>query len=279
MPPAAATSSSAVVGRAEHVCVVYDDAATFRDRAHEFLTDGSAAGARLEYLGRGSAEELRSSLRTLPGFGALLDSGQLTVRALEDLYGDDEVVDPEVAVAAYAEATEDALAQGYTRLRVAADATALVRTPAQREAFGRYEHLIDRYMLDHPFDAMCGYDRRLLGEQPATEIACLHPRVNRGASSFQWCAAEGYDVRLSGEVDIAAHEVFDLTLARTMPLLHGPRAVEAQGLAFIDHRGMLALDRHARAAGAELTLLTDAPLVHRLAGLLQLSAVQPRWSR
>jgi hypothetical protein len=74
----------------------------------------------------------------------------------------------------YLQATEQALSAGYRGLRVAADATDLARTRAQRDAFVRYEHLIDQGMADVPFSAMYAYDRRVLGEA-ASELACAHP--------------------------------------------------------------------------------------------------------
>lgn len=237
---------------------------------------GMVAGDRLEYLASGSVEELRSRLEGMAGFDALLDTDRLGMRSLEDLYDTDAVVDPHTPVAAYAAVTRDALADGYAGLRVVAEATALVRTAAQRDAFGRYKHLVDRYMVDHPFAAMCGYDARELGPAVASEIACLHPQVSPGATAFRWHAGPDADVELIGEVDITCHDVFDVTVARTLPLMGRPRVVvDARGLGFIDHRGMLTLERRARDLGAEISLLTDAPVVHRLAGLLDLEALRP----
>jgi hypothetical protein len=263
----------------EHACLVFDDGAAFRDRAAAFLFAGQVAGARLAYLGSGSAAELEAQLRTSAGLRELLDSGQLAVRSLSEQYGLDDVIVPDAPVAAYATATQAALADGYTGLRVVAEATALVRTPAQREAFARYEHLVDRYMVDHPFDAMCAYDSRRLGPAAVAELACLHPTTDTGATPFRWCASPHADAHLAGEVDIASHEVFDRTLARTMPLLDARSEIEARELAFIDHRGMLTLERHALAARTQVTLVTDTPAVHRLGGLLGLTAVDVRWSR
>lgn len=131
-------------------------------------------------------------------------------------------------------------------------------------------------MVDHPFSAMCGYDVRDLGTAAACEIACLHREVSPGATPFRWYATRQADVEFVGEVDIISEDIFDLTVARTLPLMARPRVtVDARGLEFIDHRGMLALDRRARDSGAEVALLTDAPIVYRLAGLLELEAVHP----
>jgi anti-anti-sigma regulatory factor len=261
-------------GRADHVCLVYTDPAELQAEAVAFLRRGIAAGHRLEYVATRAADAVRATLATA-GLADCLDRGDLTVRSLEDLYGADEVVEPHEPVAAYAAATREALALGYTGLRVVAEATALVRTPAQREAFARYEHLIDRYMLDHPFFALCAYDARELGGD-VTDIACLHPTANPGATAFRWHPAPGADVTLAGEVDLVNRGTFEVALARTLPLLAQPRmVVDARRLDFIDHQGLLILERQAAALDTEVAVLTRSPLVQRLADLLELQAVQP----
>lgn len=258
--------------RANHACWVYTDASEFHARVTAFLRHGLAAGQRVVYMGSDRAATLRRRLRAVRGLGALCDRGDVEVRSLEDWYV--QADDPGAQVAVYARAAREAVAAGYTGLRVAVEATDLVHTATQRETFARYEHLVDRCLLDEPFTAMCGYDGAELGEH-AAELACLHPRTSPGAASFQWWAANRDDMGLSGEIDVASVDLFDLALARTMPLLARPRlAVDAHELAFIDHRGLLTLERHALAADMALSLHTDASAVHRLASLLDLKAVR-----
>lgn len=262
-------------GRSDHLCWVYDDPARLADRAGDFLLEGLAAGERLEYLGEETLDVLHARLATLNGYDRFVSEGQLVVRSLSDLYGRDAVVDPAVPVAAYTAATEAALAAGFTGLRVVAEATPLVRTPAQREAFTRYEHLIDRYMCRHPFSAMCAYDVRALGVEAATEIACLHPSTSAGATSFRWSADCGADIRLAGEIDIASQKTFEATLERTIPLLARPEVVvDVSDLTFIDHRGLTALDDSARRSATHVSLRGAVPLVRQLGGMLDLQAVE-----
>jgi anti-anti-sigma regulatory factor len=264
--------------RVDHLCWVYDDAVGFRDRASAFLTEGIVAGERLEYLGAGSLDDVHRRVRQDPGLAMLLEGGHLALRSLPAIYGENHCVEGVEAVAAYAAATEEALAGGYAGLRVVAEATELVRTPAQRDAFARYEHLIDRYMVDHPFAAMCGYDSRELGPTAAAEIACLHPAVSRNATSFRWFSTAPNEVCLSGEVDVTSQEVFDRTLSRTMDLQSVDLLVDARALEFISPAGLLALETRAREAGIMVSLQTGSVVVHRLAELLELHAVCPRWS-
>jgi anti-anti-sigma regulatory factor len=261
--------------RDNHVCWVYDDATGFRERGLHFLADGLSRGQRLEYLGSGDPERLQADLVELPGLSQLIGQGDLTVRSIDEVYGVGEAVDPERQVATYAAATEDAVAHGYTGLRVLAEATALVRTPAQREAFARYEHLVDRYMLDHPFAALCAYDTSALGRDAVSEIACLHPKVNAGATSFQWYATDHADSAITGEIDISSWEVFDATAARMIDLARRRSVtIDCRDLTFIDHRGLLILDERARQAEAQITLWTDSGIVGRVIHLLELRSLQ-----
>lgn len=260
--------------RSDHMCWVYDDPAAFRQQASEFLAEGLEAGHRLLYTARGDSTHLHD-VDELAAADARIDPSSVTACSVDDLYVTDEVVDPVAQVAAYAAATREALELGYTGLRVVVDATDLVATAAQRHAFACYEHLVDRYMVDHPFSAMCAYDARTLGADAAAELACLHPSEPSHAAPFQWYAAREVDVELVGEVDVTAEELFDTTLERTVPL--GQRSqpvVDASGLTFIDHRGLLVLERHARRNDVELVLRTEIPVVPRLVDLLGLRAVR-----
>lgn len=260
--------------RSGHVCWLYDDPAAFRQRAGAFLAEGLSSGHRLLYTARNRTAHLHDADEIVAA-DARLDRSSVTACSVDDLYLTDEVVDPAAQVAAYAAVTREALEMGYTGLRVVVDATDLVATPAQRQAFACYEHLVDRYMVDHPFFAMCAYDTRALGADAAVELACLHPSEPSRASPFQWYAAREVDVELVGEVDVTAAGLFDITLERTVPLWERPRAVvAANGLTFIDHRGLLALERHARRNDVELVLRTEIPVVPRLIDLLGLRAVQ-----
>ncbi|MEV8510062.1 MEDS domain-containing protein [Actinoplanes sp. NPDC051475] len=118
-----------------HVCLAYDDPATFRTAARDFLAEGAAAGERVWYL----ASEPPHGWEFRPDL----------IR-LGEHYPEGAVIDPARGLEAYAAATCQALADGYAGLRVAAEVTPLVRTPAQLDAFARYEHVVDRYMRTHP---------------------------------------------------------------------------------------------------------------------------------
>ncbi|MHC8507157.1 MEDS domain-containing protein [Pseudonocardia artemisiae] len=201
--------------------------------------------------------------------------GAVDVESLLSTYRTDAVVQPHDQVRAYAEATTDALASGFTGLRVAAEVTQLVRSPEQRDAFARYEHLIDRYMTSEPFSAMCAYDRSELGSAAVAETACMHPNATEGAAPFRLHAATDAAAALGGEVDLLGLDLFVRAAGRVDLVPDGGEVVlDASELTFIDHRGLLALANLARRLGVTVVLRTSLRTAHRLVDLLGIQGVR-----
>ncbi|RKT54400.1 MEDS domain-containing protein [Saccharothrix australiensis] len=260
-------------GRHEHLCWSYGEPSEFTGRAGRFLADGLALGQRVRLVGAGDADALTALLRGTAGLGAALDSGAAQVVPPAASHA---VTDPEALVAAHAAATEEALADGYTGLRVVAEATALVRTPAHLAALLRYEYLVDRYMVGRPFAAMCGYDRAELGEDVMAQLVGVHPRANR-PGPFRLHAGHVPDaaVQLGGELDFSGDELLATLLARVDPEpSNGEFVVHAPDLTFIDHHGLLTLAAHARRRGATAVLRTGWAGAARVVALLDLPDVR-----
>lgn len=257
------------LGRHDHVCWVFTTSGEFRSAAGRFLTDGLAEGLRVMYIADAPGDH---ELDAVDGFASARASGAAQVLDLR-MYGSG-VVDPVAQVEAYAAATEQALADGYTGLRVAADATALVRTPDGRDAFARYEHLVDAYMTRHPFSAMCGYDLDDLGPAAVAELACMHPLARRSSTALRLHATDepGIAAVLAGEVDVLGHAQLRGALNRVeLADTDGEVAIDGRDLAFIDHRGLIQVVEHIRGQGAT-TVLHVGPrsMARPLAGLLRL---------
>ncbi|WP_245730222.1 MEDS domain-containing protein [Micromonospora pallida] len=264
-----------------HVCWRYDDRAALYSRVRAFLLDGLALGEQIWYV-TVEPDPVADRLREEPPIRDALRRGAARIVPVGSAYAPDHVVVPTDQVHAYATATEAALAAGHTGLRVAADATALVRTPRQRDAFARYEHLIDRYMRVRPMSAMCAYDRQLLGDAAVAELACMHPGTNVEDVLFRLYAESPGDGRaaLVGELDASNHELFRAALDRADPRpVDGRLVVEASDLRFIDHRNLIHLRDHARAHGAVAVLRASRSAAARVAELLDLPGLNVEVAR
>ena len=161
---------------------LHGDVAEYRRCLADFFAEGVQDGLRVAYVSSDGAEAARADLADLGDLDRLLAAGALHVLSARDVYGAGGPVDPERVVASVAAATEQALADGFGGLAMSADATELVGTPAQQDAFARCEFLVDRYMASHPLSALCGYGLEL-GNDTVAEFALLHApgAVERGA--------------------------------------------------------------------------------------------------
>ncbi|HUQ59478.1 MAG TPA: MEDS domain-containing protein [Lentzea sp.] len=262
-------------GPHDHVCWRYRDERDLRDRVREFLSEGLALGHRVGYIGTGDPEILAEDLDGIDGIREALRTGAAQVASLDTTYPVGTVIEPAAQVRAYAEATDAALAAGFAGLRVAADCTSLVRTPQQLDAFSRYEHRIDRYMVDRPFSAMCAYDAGEVDDHAFAQLASLHPNANVSSAGFRLHAADERATAFAGEVDQTSEDLFALALHRADLRPHdGQLAFDATGLTFLDHRTLLRLSRHAADRDASVVLRTSWPGVSKLVNLLDLANVR-----
>jgi hypothetical protein len=265
------------LGLHDHVCWSYADEAEFRRHAREFLAEGLALGQRVCYIADATSAALVEDLCRADGMDRALRRGAALVIPVQDVYDADAVVEPEDQVATYALATEQALAEGFAGLRVAADVTALVRKPDQVDAFARYEHLIDHYMAVRPFAALCGYDRGELGAPTVAELACMHPTANRGATPFRLygSADAGYSAELAGELDLLSAELFPTALRRAHPAPREGRVLlDGTKVRFVDHRSLMALDDHSHDHGVPVVLRTELATPARVIEALELAGVR-----
>lgn len=225
----------------DHACWLHAAGEDFRPAAIRYLEEGRRAGARLIYVGGGSEERLREDLAELEDRDRLLDDGTLVIRSQAAMYRAIEQCDPTAQVGAYAEATEGALRDGHTGIRVAGEATGLVADPDRWEAFRRYEMLIDRYMAAHPMGAACFYDREALSEQVVRELAAIHPaaRATPEIAPFHLFSQPG-GLALAGEVDHFSADALT-ELLRLAPRDGSPTVLDLSALSFIDHHGIIAL--------------------------------------
>jgi hypothetical protein len=271
------SGASPGVGRSRsHLCWVFDDHADFRAAAVDFLADGLARGRRVRYIAADDEESLRAQLAPLDVLPEAHRPGAVEVLAVSGTYaGTDGCVDARTQVEVYATDTRTALADGFTGLRVAADATPFVRTPAQLDAFARYEHQVDRYITLAPFSAMCGYRRSELGDDTVTQLACLHPGGSAEQAPFRMHATPDADLALSGELDLTTVELFAAAVDRAGLDDRGSEVVvDATRLDFADHRNLLVLERMAERYGRSVVLRTARHWPERLVAALGLTRVR-----
>lgn len=264
--------SGSHLGADGHACWIFDQRQEFVDAALEYLTDGLRAEQRIVYVGSEPVEEQRELLAPLGDVERMIGEGTLQLFELANLYKAGEPVDPHTQVAVYLAATDAALADGYTGLRVAAQATDLALDPHTREAHVRWESIADRYVATHPLSAFCGYQRGVLPERVLSDLAAVHPASNEGhpAVPFHLFSDSGNTV-LTGEIDFFSAPDLDRLLELTC---EGGEQVSLDlgTLDFIDHHGLARLAAHTQRLATQggCAVHNPPPLVDRLCELLEL---------
>jgi hypothetical protein len=259
----------------DHVCWPYRHQTELAAVASGFVVEGLGRNERVAYLGQGRPGELRADLAGIPGLDERVDRGQLQLTDIAALPASDPLTDPVDELIDLAALTRDALDAGYTGLRVVANGTVRVVDPRRRDRIVHYEHLIDRFCLDHAFTRLCAFDGAALGEEVLAELGCVHTLTRGELSPFVLCAARGVDAALVGSVDAFSVDLLVEALRRIGVPRPGRRAVlDTRGLEFVDVRALRELDRHAARVGAPLVLHSPPTFVSRLLELVAVRAIQ-----
>jgi anti-anti-sigma regulatory factor len=260
---------------ADHPYVAYAEGSELRTAAAGFLSDGLNLGQRVGYFGWGGSDALRDRANGLAGLDELIRGGTAHVVSLDDHFNRDVAPEPAALVAFWSAATDAAVLAGFTALRVVTDTTPWVQPDKERPGFLRADHLVDRYRLDHPFAQLCAGDSTILDDDALAEIACIHPSSEGVSVPFHVHATLGADLALDGELDAFMVSL----LERVISSVQGKGATEelvldVKGLAFVEHRSLLALQRHAEESGVRSVLLRNPSRVAgRMVELLDLSRV------
>ncbi|MBC7290362.1 MAG: MEDS domain-containing protein [Actinotalea sp.] len=266
------------LGAHDHLCWVFDDADDFHRRVSSYLAEGIEQGLAAVWVGTGSHDDLAAELVGLDVPG-LERSGALSILALPVDRPPDGPADPLEQAAFWEDWTRRATGEGFRGLRAAGDSTDWVGTPGEQATHLAYEAALDHVTQRVPMSAMCAFDRSRLGREVAAAFAELHPLVSSGAAPFQLYFSDTRDLTLRGEVDLASSSALGRTLELVAPVGARPGGelhVDAGELQFIDHHGLLELERFGSEHGATLVLhdadVTCAREVLRVLGLAHVRA-------
>ena len=258
-------------GVGTHVCWAYDDASVFRKAAEAFLAEGAKKKERLVYVADAPVTELTGHLEAID-VERLTAEGQLLIQPVHALYEPGGIFDATVQVGAYRSLVDGALADGFTGLRVAADATALVATGHAHRRFLEYELAVDRVMATGPMSAMCAYDAAEVGDR-IDDLFAVHPCSHGGEPQALHAYFDGPALVLRGEADVRTEAVFDAVLF-SLSSVPAPTRLDLHDLRFIDVRSLVRLDQVASTlatSGRPLGVHGLSAIARRCAALLELS--------
>ncbi len=105
---------------------------------------------------------------------SFIERGQLIVASTAEIYGPERLVVAEAQHDTFTAALEDALKEGYSGIRVAADNTSLVLGADRAVAWTRWEEVADRFMAENPVTGLCGFDRSRIEPAAVAALQGLH---------------------------------------------------------------------------------------------------------
>jgi hypothetical protein len=213
----------------EHVCWPFRGHDAMTAIARPYVAEGLARGERVAYVADRGRSELRQDLGGLPGLDEHLERGRLQLVPVATVPAADPAVDPVAELVVVAEMTAQALDAGCTGLRMFADGTDRALDPVRRERQVRYEHLIDRFCLEHALTMLCAYDAATLDARAVAELVCVHALAHGHLSPFQIHAIFGADAALSGEVDVFCADLLEQALQRIGVGACGGQVVSTSG--------------------------------------------------
>ena len=241
----------------DHVCWTYADAADFSAAVLPFLDEGRRLGEHLLLIGSSRPEPLRM-LASLPGRDELLASGQLQVQSTTEVYAAGGELLPTEQVEAYRSLVAAALERGGAGLRVAADATHLVRRGlGERRQVCVYEQLADAMMGDVAMTALCLYDASV-GADVLGPVALLHAVQHHGEREpLAHLSGRAPLLSLHGEVDVTQADDLFRALVDVACCTPGEVVLDLSDLGFLDVAGARALARATHVLrGADVHLRT-----------------------
>jgi len=266
-------------GTSDHICWVYDqDDASFDRAVRAFMAGGLDRGERLLCVGERVIASISTDGDGFAGAEALIADGALrTVTTAEAYEAAGSFIAGEQR-AYYDTATREAIADGYTGLRVVAEVSALAADPATRPTLVQWEQLADDVIAEGGgFTAMCAYSDALPGAALA-DAATVHPLVHApaGAPPFQ-IFFDDHQVALAGSVDTFSADRLARVLASSP--VSGQGAVLDLGRAeFVDVAASRVIARWAQdltARSLPLEVRGASPLLRRMWQVLNLGEVAP----
>jgi anti-anti-sigma regulatory factor len=251
----------AAYGVNDHACWAYCSDADRAENVVAWLADGLRIGQRALYVHDGPVDAGLAELAPLDPEGFVHD-GALDVLSAGEVYDLTAPIDADEQRRRYAAAVEQACADGFSGLRVAADITPLVADPARRAAHVHWEQVADRYAAANPFTPLCVYDTRRVGDLEA--VLAAHPLRGPRPTPFALYAAGTSRAVLDGELDAMTGDTLG-ALLRGLPVTDAE--LDLSGVTFADGHTASRLHEELltrRARGRVLTVVAASPALRRV---------------
>jgi hypothetical protein len=166
----------------DHICVFYSSEHELADTAADFLAEGLQRGERCWYVPTGTEASLvRTALRRRDvEVAAESQRGALEILATTDAYVVHGDFTPEATMNVFSDAIENALRDGFTGFRAAAEMSWALTVSGGAELLIAYEALLRSLFSTSRATGLCLYDRRRMPLEIVNGALVTHPLVRLG---------------------------------------------------------------------------------------------------
>lgn len=191
----------------DHIGWVFDGPAGFDALVMPFLAEGVARGEQLMYVAVHPGPDAAAPLRGVLGPRAV------QVASTAEVYGASGVVDATSQRATFAGVLADALAEGFTGVRVAADNTPLVTDEARLASWLQWEVAADRFISENQVTGLCAFNGQQVDPNRLRHLATLHPLSSEASPVPQYrLFADAGNLYAEGYLDSSAVSEIQLAL-------------------------------------------------------------------
>lgn len=167
----------------DHYALLYSTRSEQFDAVTPYIRDGLDADAKCIYVASENAPS--DVLDALDARGvdvdAAIESGQLSVLDSHDVFPEDDGVDADRLVEILESAVEDALADGYDRVRTTGEMSWTLDHAVDPGVLAEFEAKLNRIDPDSPWTILCQYNRDRFSPAVLDDALGTHPRLLDGS--------------------------------------------------------------------------------------------------
>jgi hypothetical protein len=222
-----------------HLCALYSDVAELERTAAAFVGSGLAAGDRVLYVASDRpARQVRTSLEAQRVPTRLASaSGQLVIQDFADAYGEPGQLDLGQMAADFRGAAQQARADGFGALRVAAEMGDFAEAIGSVERLLEWERLCTPMQHEEGITSVCQYNQRRFSDTQAAQIISEHagrsPEVVPALPVRFTGTTAPWGLAVTGELDLASRDVFGRVLAARLDV-HPWLRLDVSGLLYAE---------------------------------------------
>lgn len=165
------------LGPGDHACCIYESGAQLVETVAGFVADGLRRGERCWYVAAGGEEQAVLAALVARGIdvAAAARRGALSVIPASEAYPLQDSFAPERSMQVFSDAIEQALSDGFSGFRAAADMSWALTPGGPSESLIVYEALLKALFSSSRVAGLCLYPRRMTPLKVLNGVLATHP--------------------------------------------------------------------------------------------------------